>query len=142
MLRDRLAHLGVVRRGLGGAAQRGLALLPLPEPEVEHAGEAIRGRERRVRRDDGLQLLERLPVLSLIRVDPREQHLRGGVVRVRLHALLADDHRLHEPAHAQVRLGQGAVRVRRGIRGEGVLEGGKLSGRQRFRGRGHPVESV
>ncbi len=142
MLRDGLADLRIVRRGLGGPAERGLSELALAEPEVQDPGEPVGRGERRVRGDDRLELLERLPVLSLVRVDAREQHLRGGVVGVGLHALLADDHGLHEPAHGEVRLGQRAVRVGRGVRGERVLEGGKLRGAERFRGGGHVAGPV
>jgi hypothetical protein len=103
---------------------------------VEDAGEPVRGREGGVRREDRLQLLEPLPILPLVRVDAGEEDARGGVVRVGLHALLADDHRLHEAAGGEVRLRERTVRVRRGVGGEGVLERGQFCGGEGFaRGR-------
>jgi hypothetical protein len=137
VLCERLAHLGVVRGGVRGAAQRGLALLALADAEVEHARHPVRGGEGRVGREDRLQLLERLPVLSLLRVDAGEQHPRRGIVGVGLHALLADDHRLHEPAGGEVRLREGPVRVGRGIGREGVLERGQFLGGERSLGGRH-----
>ena len=103
----------------------------LAEAQVQHARHAVRGGERRVRGDDGGELLERLPVLPLLGVDPREEHLRGRIVGVRLDALLADDHRLHEAAGREVRLGERGLPSQLPLRyeevGVAVAKGSRLN---------------
>ena len=136
VLLDQLPNLRIVRGGLDRAAQRRLGRLAIPEPELQNGRETVGGDERREGGQHAAELLQRLAVLSLFRVDAREEDLGCGIVGVCLHALLADDHRLHEAAGGEVCLGQRPVRFGRGIRGEGVLEG-ELGGGERLSGRGH-----
>ena len=125
-----LQGLRVVRRRLGGTPQRRLSRLPLAQLEVQQASHAVAGGVVRVLLQGALHLLERLAVLSLVGVHPRQQQPRRRVVRVGLHPLLADDHGLHEAAHGDVGLGQRAEGVRGRIGSEGVFEGGDLRRRQ------------
>jgi len=82
-----------------------------------------------------LRFLESLFVLALFRVDAREQYAWIRELRVCLRALLANDHRLHEAPHRQVRFGKRAVRLGVRVGRESVLKLRKLGRTQGdFRG--------
>jgi len=79
------------------------------------------------------RLLQRLPIFPLLLVNAREQQPGFGFIRMGFDALFADDHRLHETTHPEIRFGERLVGVRGRIRRERMLQLRELGRAQRFR---------
>ena len=103
---------------------------------MQRAGEAQHVFVRWRHLNRALQFFERLLVFALLGVDTRQKHPRVRKRGVGFHALLADHHRFHEAAHAEIRLGERLVRIGAWVCRESMLQLRELRGAQSLRGGG------